>query len=70
VRQPVVIHYERVIDGDISSALFKSGAGIAAGIEERVDQVVGLSEGGLGMIDEAGLDGEPLGDKAIPFGGA
>jgi hypothetical protein len=50
--------------------LFKGVLGIAAGLEERSDQVVGFSDRGLRVINEAGLHGLPLGDESLPLGGA
>jgi hypothetical protein len=70
VRHAVVFHDARISDGDIRSALFKGVLGIAAGLEERSDQVVGFSDRGLGVIDEAGLHGLPLGDESFPLDGA
>jgi hypothetical protein len=70
VRRAVVFHHAGVSDGDIRGALFKAVLGIAAGLEERSDQVVGFSDRGLGVIDEAGLHGLPLGDESLPLGGA
>jgi hypothetical protein len=69
-RQAVVFHDAGVGDGYIGCALLKAGLGVAAGLKERINEVVGFSDGGFGMIDEAGLNGLPLGDKARPLGGA
>jgi len=69
VRAAVVFHHAGVGDGDIVGALLEAGSGIAARLKKRVDQIVGLRDGGLGVVDEAGLDGVPLGYKTIPLSG-
>ncbi|SPE17854.1 hypothetical protein SBA5_1100034 [Candidatus Sulfotelmatomonas gaucii] len=70
VRHAVVFHNARVSDGEIRGALFKGVLGIAAGLEERSDQVIGFSDRSLGVVDKARLHGMPLGDVALPLGGA
>ena len=70
VRDAVVFHDAGVGDGEIGGTLLEAGQGVAARLKKRVDQVVGFRNGGPGMVDEAGLDGVPFGDKAIPLGGA
>jgi hypothetical protein len=70
VRRAVVLHHARVRDRDIRGALFEVAFGIAAGLEERSDQVVGFSDRGLGVIEEAGLHGLPLCDESRQLAGA
>ena len=70
MRKAVVFHDAWIGDGDIGGTLLKAGRRIAAGFKERVDQIVSFSDGGFGMIDEAGLDGLPFGNEALPLGGA
>jgi len=70
VSDAIVFHHARIGDRDIGCALLKAGHGIAAGFEERIDQVIGLSDSGAGMIDEAGLNDLPLTGEAFPLGNA
>ena len=68
--EAIVFHDARVVNGNIVSALVEARTWISASLKERIDKVVGIGDGGLGMIDEAGLDGVPLGDKALTLGDA
>jgi hypothetical protein len=70
VRRTIVFHYAGVKNGDVRGAIIKARFGIAFGLEERGDQVVGFSHRGLGVIDEARLQGLPLGDESLPLGSA
>jgi len=63
-------HHVGVKDGDIRGALIKALLGIAAGLEERSDQVVGFRDRGLGVIEEAGLHRLPLGVESLALGDA
>jgi len=53
VRSAIVFHDARVSDGNIRGALIKAVLGIAEGLEERSDQIISLSNRGLGVIEEA-----------------
>jgi hypothetical protein len=68
VRRTIVLHHAGVKDGSIRGALIKAALGIAFGLEERSDELVSFSDRGLGVIEEAGLQGLPLGGESLPFG--
>lgn len=70
VRGAVVLDDAGMVDGDVGGALLEVGDGIAAGLHERGDEFVGFGDGALGMIDEAGLHGLPVGHEAFALGGA
>ena len=57
-------------DGDIFGALFKTVLGIAAGEQKGVDEFVCFNDGGLGVVDKAGLETRPLFKESLAFGGA
>jgi hypothetical protein len=50
-----------MVDGDVGGTLIEVGDGVAASIHERGDELIGLEDGSLGMVDEAGLNGLPVG---------
>ena len=66
----VVFHDAGIGDGEVGGSLLEADLGVAAGFKEGVDEVVGLSDRGAGVIDEAGLDGVPLGDETLALGDA
>src|SRR5580658_9449500 len=70
VRHAVVFHHTRVTDRDIRGALFKAVFGKAASLKKRSDQVVGLSNRGFRVVDEAGLHRLPLSDEPFLLRGA
>ena len=70
MRRAVIFHDAGVGDGNIRGALFKDFPGIAAGLEQRSDQVISLSDCGRGFVDEAGLHGFPIGVESLPLGDA
>jgi hypothetical protein len=54
-----------MVDREIGGALLEVGDGIAASGHEEIDEPVCLVDGLSGSVDEAGLDGAPLGDEAL-----
>ena len=70
VGEAIVLHHVWVSNGDVGGALIKAVLGIAAGEQEGVDEVVGFSDGCLGVVDEAGLKAVPLDDEAFALSGA
>ena len=70
VGEAIVFHHAGIGDRDIGGTLFESDLGIAARLEDCVDEVVGFGDGGSRVIDKSSLNGVPLGDKALPFNNA
>jgi len=65
----VVFDDAGMFDGDVGGALVEVGDGIAAGVHERGDQFIGFDDGAFGVVDETRLDGLPVGEIALAFGG-
>ena len=57
----VVFDDERMMGGEIGGALFEIGDGIAADGHDLLDELVGIDESALGIVDETGLDAIPGG---------
>ena len=69
VGRAVVFDDAGMIDGDVSGTLLEVGDGVAAGVHERCDELVGFDDGAFRVVDEAGLDGLPVGEVTVAFGG-
>ncbi len=65
----VVFDDAGMVDRDVGGALLEVDDGIAAGVHEGGDELVGLDDGAAGVVDEAGLDELPLVEEALAFGG-
>jgi hypothetical protein len=70
IGEPVIFHDTGVGNGYIGGALLEGGLRITAGKQESVDKIVGFSDCGLGVIDEASLNAFPLDDEALALGGS
>jgi hypothetical protein len=62
-----VFHNAGKVNRDIGCALLKVGLGITARLKKLRDQLVGFSDRGLRVADEAGLHRLPLGYQSLPL---
>ncbi len=67
VSAALVFHNAGIVNRDIGCALLKVGLGITTSLKKCGDQVVGLSNSSVRVINEAGLHRFPLGYESLPF---